>query len=48
MAMTVQVDVLTGATEVLQTDILFDCGISLNPDVDIGTLTRPQTLAQST
>ena len=32
-----QVDILTGATEVLQTDILFDCGISLNPDVDIGT-----------
>jgi xanthine dehydrogenase molybdopterin-binding subunit B len=34
----VQVDILTGATEVLQTDILFDCGVSLNPDVDIGTL----------
>lgn len=32
----VQVDILTGATEVLQTDILFDCGVSLNPDVDIG------------
>jgi len=31
-----QVDVLTGETHVLQTDILFDCGISLNPAVDIG------------
>jgi indole-3-acetaldehyde oxidase len=42
MTMTVQVDVLTGATEVLQTDILFDCGISLNPDVDIGTKPDPK------
>jgi len=32
----VLVDVLTGETQILQTDILFDCGISLNPAVDIG------------
>jgi len=32
----VEVDILTGDTQIVQTDILFDCGISLNPDVDIG------------
>lgn len=32
----VLVDILTGETQILQTDVLFDCGISLNPAVDIG------------
>jgi xanthine dehydrogenase/oxidase len=31
-----EVDVLTGAVEILHTEILFDSGVSLNPDVDIG------------
>jgi len=32
----VQIDVLTGETNILSSDILFDCGISLNPIIDIG------------
>jgi len=32
----VQIDVLTGETQVLRTDLLFDAGISLNPAIDIG------------
>lgn len=30
------IDVLTGETQILRADILFDCGVSLNPAVDIG------------
>ncbi|KJE95964.1 XDH protein [Capsaspora owczarzaki ATCC 30864] len=32
----VQVDVLTGDTQILRCDILLDCGVSLNPLVDLG------------
>ncbi|PRP80730.1 hypothetical protein PROFUN_11470 [Planoprotostelium fungivorum] len=32
----VQLDVLTGNFHVLRTDILYDCGFSLNPTIDIG------------
>jgi len=32
----VELDVLTGEIQLTRTDILFDCGISLSPDVDIG------------
>lgn len=32
----VEIDVLTGELEVLRSDILFDCGVSLNPAVDLG------------
>eukprot|EP00051_Salpingoeca_urceolata_P009950 m.120900 g.120900 ORF g.120900 m.120900 type:complete len:1312 (+) comp16518_c0_seq3:946-4881(+) len=32
----VELDVLTGEHEILRVDILFDCGQSLNPAVDIG------------
>lgn len=32
----VELDVLTGDTRTLRTDILFDCGKSINPAVDIG------------
>ncbi|CAB4004441.1 xanthine dehydrogenase oxidase-like, partial [Paramuricea clavata] len=32
----VEIDVLTGETEILRTDILFDCGKSMNPEIDIG------------
>ena len=32
----VEIDTLTGERIVLQTDILFDCGQSFNPAVDIG------------
>ena len=34
--MQVEVNVLTGETRILATDILYDCGKSLNPAVDIG------------
>lgn len=32
----VEIDVLTGETEVLDAQIFFDCGKSLNPAVDVG------------
>jgi xanthine dehydrogenase molybdopterin-binding subunit B len=32
----VEVDVLTGATTILRSDLLYDCGQSLNPAVDLG------------
>ncbi|KAJ1432168.1 Molybdopterin dehydrogenase, FAD-binding [Sesbania bispinosa] len=34
----VEIDLLTGQTRVLQTDILYDCGQSLNPAVDLGQI----------
>lgn len=34
----VEIDVLTGEIQVLQVDIVYDGGISLNPDVDIGQI----------
>ncbi|KAB1226907.1 Benzaldehyde dehydrogenase (NAD(+)) [Morella rubra] len=34
----VEVDLLTGETTVLQTDIIYDCGQSLNPAVDLGQI----------
>ena len=34
--MQVEIDVLTGEKIVRRTDILFDCGHSLNPGIDIG------------
>ncbi|MFS8005087.1 putative aldehyde oxidase [Helianthus anomalus] len=32
----VEVNLLTGETKMLQTDIIYDCGQSLNPAVDLG------------
>mgnify|MGYP002386246532 CR=1 FL=1 len=32
----VHVDVLTGEIQIERSDILFDCGVSMNPAVDIG------------
>ncbi|CAH2060807.1 unnamed protein product [Thlaspi arvense] len=32
----VEVDLLTGRTEILRSDIIYDCGKSLNPAVDLG------------
>ncbi|KAJ4903083.1 Abscisic-aldehyde oxidase [Raphanus sativus] len=32
----VEVDVMTGKTEILRSDIIYDCGKSLNPAVDLG------------
>ncbi|KAG2712661.1 hypothetical protein I3760_04G136600 [Carya illinoinensis] len=34
----VEVNLLTGGTTVLQTDIIYDCGQSLNPAVDLGQI----------
>ncbi|KAI9078847.1 hypothetical protein K1719_039188 [Acacia pycnantha] len=34
----VEIDLLTGETSVLQTDIIYDCGKSLNPAVDLGQI----------
>jgi xanthine dehydrogenase molybdopterin-binding subunit B len=36
MNMQVEVDVLTGATTILRSDLVYDCGQSLNPAVDLG------------
>tara|TARA_B110000208_G_scaffold17848_2_gene21582 strand:+ start:14907 stop:15881 length:975 start_codon:yes stop_codon:yes gene_type:complete len=32
----VELDVLTGEHEIIRTDVLYDCGRSLNPELDIG------------
>ncbi|XP_028790448.1 indole-3-acetaldehyde oxidase [Neltuma alba] len=34
----VEVDLLTGETTIMQTDIIYDCGKSLNPAVDLGQI----------
>ncbi|KAF8403439.1 hypothetical protein HHK36_011543 [Tetracentron sinense] len=34
----VEIDLLTGATTILQADIIYDCGQSLNPAVDLGQI----------
>ncbi|XP_027332426.1 abscisic-aldehyde oxidase-like isoform X2 [Abrus precatorius] len=34
----VEIDLLTGETKFLQTDIIYDCGQSLNPAVDLGQI----------
>jgi len=34
----VEIDVLTGEIQILRSDILFDCGISMNPAIDIGQI----------
>ncbi|XP_046849634.1 xanthine dehydrogenase 1-like isoform X2 [Xenia sp. Carnegie-2017] len=31
-----EIDVLTGETEIIRSDILFDCGSSMNPEIDVG------------
>uniref|UniRef100_M4F1M8 Aldehyde oxidase/xanthine dehydrogenase second molybdopterin binding domain-containing protein n=1 Tax=Brassica campestris TaxID=3711 RepID=M4F1M8_BRACM len=40
----VEVDLVTGQTTVLQTDILYDSGKSLNPAVDLGQITDSEGL----
>ncbi|PHU29664.1 Indole-3-acetaldehyde oxidase [Capsicum chinense] len=34
----VEIDILTGETTILQSDIMYDCGQSLNPAVDMGQI----------
>ncbi|XP_057441555.1 indole-3-acetaldehyde oxidase-like isoform X2 [Lotus japonicus] len=34
----VEIDLLTGETRILRTDIIYDCGMSLNPAVDLGQI----------
>jgi indole-3-acetaldehyde oxidase len=40
----VEIDVLTGATTILRSDLVYDCGQSLNPAVDLGQVS-PKTKA---
>uniref|UniRef100_A0A453M0P9 Aldehyde oxidase/xanthine dehydrogenase a/b hammerhead domain-containing protein n=1 Tax=Aegilops tauschii subsp. strangulata TaxID=200361 RepID=A0A453M0P9_AEGTS len=37
----VEIDVLTGATTILRSDLVYDCGQSLNPAVDLGQVSSP-------
>jgi xanthine dehydrogenase molybdopterin-binding subunit B len=39
----VEIDLLTGETRFLQTDIIYDCGQSLNPAVDLGQVIHTRT-----
>jgi xanthine dehydrogenase molybdopterin-binding subunit B len=39
----VEVDVLTGATTILRSDLVYDCGQSLNPAVDLGQVSSETT-----
>lgn len=34
----VEIDLLTGETQVISSDIIFDGGVTVNPDVDIGQI----------
>ena len=36
MEFQVEIDLLSGATTILRTDLTYDCGKSLNPAVDLG------------
>ncbi|KAG8488665.1 hypothetical protein CXB51_016721 [Gossypium anomalum] len=38
VALQVEIEILTGQTTILQTDIIYDCGQSLNPAVDLGQI----------
>ena len=40
-----EVNLLTGETTILRTDIIYDCGQSLNPAVDLGQVNRIQSSA---
>ncbi|MGV7343379.1 molybdopterin cofactor-binding domain-containing protein, partial [Mycobacterium kansasii] len=39
-----EIDLLTGATSILRTDIIYDCGQSLNPAVDLGQVSLTSLL----
>ena len=40
-----EINLLTGETTILRTDIIYDCGQSLNPAVDLGQVNRIQSSA---
>jgi len=43
----VEIDLVTGETRFLQTDIIYDCGQSLNPAVDLGQVIHRHTCCKS-
>eukprot|EP00039_Didymoeca_costata_P013650 m.211254 g.211254 ORF g.211254 m.211254 type:complete len:1324 (+) comp15833_c0_seq4:23-3994(+) len=45
LATEVEIDLLTGETSVLSTSMLFDCGDSLNPSIDIGQIEGALTMS---
>lgn len=44
----VEINILTGETTILQADIIYDCGQSMNPAVDMGQVAKMDSNCSST
>ena len=47
LALQVEINLLTGETTTLRTDIIYDCGQSLNPAVDLGQVSLSTILCST-